>query len=266
MRYFIEISYNGKNYAGWQVQENAIGVQNIIENCLSKLLKNPIEIQGSGRTDKGVHCPKQFAHFDCPEIPFSKSDFLHKINAFLPKDITIRQIYEVTETAHARFDAISRTYLYAISTKKNPFLHELSYQFNKPLNFEEMRLAANILKENEDFTSFSKLHSASETNLCKIKEIKIETKENFIFFTITANRFLRGMIRLLVGTLLEVGLKKMSIEQLLTLINIKDVRKTPAAVPAEGLFLVNVIYPDKIFLKEKPDNQLSEEKNTFILC
>lgn len=264
MRYFIEISYNGKNYAGWQVQENAIGVQNIIENCLSKLLKNPIEIQGSGRTDKGVHCAKQFAHFDCPEIPFAKPDFLHKINAFLPKDIAIRQIYEVNQTAHARFDAVSRTYIYVISNRKNPFLHELSYQFNKPLNFNEMRLAANLLKENDDFTSFSKLHSASETNLCKIKNLEITPKGDFIFFTITANRFLRGMVRLLVGSLLEIGLQKMSVAQLETLINAKDVRKAPAAVPAEGLFLVNVIYPNKIFIAEPPDQTNAWEEYNFL--
>jgi tRNA pseudouridine38-40 synthase len=219
------------------------------------MLKKQIEIQGSGRTDRAVHCTKQFAHFDCEKLPFEKTDFMHKLNAFLPPDIAINGIYAVLDNAHARFDAHTRMYEYVICTHKTTFFKDMSYLFRKKLNLELMREAAVILLSNDDFTSFSKLHSASETNICTLKKIDIIEDAPNLRFHIAANRFLRGMVRLLVGTLLEIGLEKMTINDLKNLIAFKDVRKTPAAMPAEGLFLVNVIYPEHIFLDEKPSQE-----------
>ena len=209
-RYFLQIAYKGTSYAGWQAQNNAKGVQSVLEDCLSKLLKSHIELVGSGRTDGGVHCTKQFAHFDCENIPFSEKDFLHKINAFLPKDIAVDGFFPVTNTAHARFDAVKRSYQYVIVRKKSPFFFENAAQLYKNLDISGMNEAAKLLKGENDFTSFCKLHSQNETNLCNVSEALFAEKSPFLLFNISANRFLRGMVRLIVGTLLDVGAGKLS--------------------------------------------------------
>jgi tRNA pseudouridine38-40 synthase len=254
LRFFIEIAYSGKNYAGWQSQKNAVGVQNLLEDCLSKLLREEISLTGSGRTDKGVHCAKQFAHFDCEKMPFDEKLFLHKINAFLPKDIHLSGIFPVRDNAHARFDAYERCYQYFFIRQKSPFFDELSCRYEHEINIEKFNSAARMLLGTHDFSSFCKLHSNNETNFCTVKEAFLIEKPPFLVFTISANRFLRGMVRLLTGSLLETSTGKKSEADFSALIAAKEVRLAAAAVPAEGLFLVNVVYPNDIFTEKKPSD------------
>ncbi len=252
MRFFIETAYFGKNYAGWQTQKNALGVQNLLEDYLSKLLREKISLTGSGRTDKGVHCAKQFAHFDCEKMPFDEKSFLHKINAFLPADIHVSGIFPVRGEAHARFDALERTYQYFFIAQKTPFFNELAYRYPHEINIEKFNSAARLLLGTHDFSSFCKLHSNNETNFCTVKEAFLVEKPPFYVFSIRANRFLRGMVRLLTGSLLETASGKKGEADFSALIAAKNVRLASAAVPAEGLFLVNVLYPEDIFTEKKP--------------
>lgn len=246
-RYFIELSYNGKNYHGWQVQNNAFTVQEEIEKGLSTLLKTPISIMGSGRTDTGVHATQQFAHFDSPSV-LDKVEFLKKINGILSPEIAIRDIRLVQPDAHARFDAISRSYIYKITLTKNPFFKDSHWLFYKSLDIEKLNEAADILKEYTDFESFSKVHTDVNTFLCQLFEAKWEQNGQELLFNITANRFLRGMVRAIVGTLVEVGSGKLSTEDFRKIIESKNRKSAKAAAPAQGLYLCKVIYPDSIFI------------------
>lgn len=242
MRYFLEIAYQGTNYHGWQVQHNAQSVQSVIQEKLCLLLGTSIEITGSGRTDTGVHAEQQFAHFDS-EIPLIASRFCYRLNAMLPKDISILNLYEVNAEAHARFDAIQRTYQYRIVTRKNPFLFRLSYFSNQRYYLDRMNQAAEILKKYEDFQTFSKVRTDVKHFKCQISEAIWKDEGDLLIFEISANRFLRGMVRAIVGTLLEVGVNKMSLHDFETVIQSKDRNKAGRAVPAEGLFLTKVQYP-----------------------
>jgi tRNA pseudouridine38-40 synthase len=247
MRYFFEISYNGSNYHGWQNQANATGVQQIVEDALSKLMRSKIEIVGSGRTDSGVHCRQQFFHADV-EKEISTKDLMHRLNAFLPKDIAIHSIQKVKDDAHARYDARERSYEYHITTKKNPLLTGYSHYFFKPLDVELMNKAAKLLLGEHDFTSFSKVNTDVNHFICTIKKAKWTKKDGLLIFEITANRFLRGMVRAIVGTLLDVGTKKISVHDFKEIIKGKDRKKAGMNVPAEGLFLTKVIYKKSIFI------------------
>lgn len=242
MRYFIEFAYNGKNYFGFQIQPDAISVQEILNTALHTLLRESIEIVGAGRTDSGVHATQMFAHFDSSIIP-DKKQFIHRLNSFLPKDIVIYNMHEVSTTAHARFDATSRTYEYHIHTYKNPFINEGSWYVQQPLNIQLMNEAAKILLEYEDFECFSKVHTDVKTFTCKITEAYWTQEETKLKFTITADRFLRNMVRAIVGTLINIGLEKITLTDFRKIIESKNRSQAGFSVPAHGLYLVRVNYP-----------------------
>ena len=253
MRYFIKLSYNGSKYHGWQIQPNAPTVQEILNNCLSVLLRHEINVVGCGRTDTGVHAKIFYAHFDSLEVHEKKfwPDFVRKLNSMLPSDIAIEDFFAVRPGVHARFDAISRTYQYQILREKEPFLIETAYPyFYGPLDFGLMNRGAEVLQEYTDFTSFSKLHTDVKTNNCKITEAKWEYNKPLLVFTITADRFLRNMVRAIVGTLLDLGRRKIGIEDLRKIIELKNRSEAGFSVPAKGLFLTNVEYSDGIRLED----------------
>lgn len=241
MRYFFEISYNGSRYHGWQNQSNAVGVQQIVEEVLSKLMRDKIEIVGSGRTDSGVHCAQQFFHADVKH-ELKPDDLIHRLNSFLPKDIAIHSIFKVKDSAHARYDARQRSYEYHITTKKDPLLLGYAYHFFKSVDVGLMNRAAKLLVGNHDFTSFSKVKTDVNHFICDIKKAKWRKKNGLLIFEITANRFLRGMVRAVVGTLLDVGTGKISLYDFQEIMKGKDRKKAGMNVPAEGLFLTKVKY------------------------
>lgn len=243
-RYFIELSFLGKNYHGWQLQKNAVTVQGTLDNALSLLLNTKIETLGAGRTDTGVHAKYFVAHFDC-DIDFDTLQLCYKLNSFLPNDISVKRVFPVQIEAHSRFDALSRTYQYFICAEKNPFMLDFAAFFFHPLDIKLMNEAARILFDYSDFTSFSKLHSDTKTNNCKImKAIWKEQKEGILVFTIQADRFLRNMVRAIVGTLLDVGQKKISLDDFKKIIEDKNRCKAGQSVPPQGLFLTDIEYPD----------------------
>lgn len=204
-RFFITLSYNGKNYVGWQIQPNGISVQQVLQDAVSVVLKQKITVVGAGRTDAGVHARKMVAHFDWDGDTFSPAELVYKLNNFLPKDISLSSIRQVQPNAHARFSAISRTYKYYVTTAKDPFLHEYSYRIFFSPDIEAMNALCDVLKEYTDFTSFSKLHTDVKTNNCRIEYARWEKKGELYVFTIRADRFLRNMVRAITGTLLEGG-------------------------------------------------------------
>ncbi len=248
-RYFIQLSYKGTNYHGWQIQPNAISVQEVLTNSFSTILREDIEITGAGRTDTGVHSSYFVAHFETNNSDLlSDKKFLFKINSILPRDIAVHNIKLVKQDAHARFDASSRTYHYFIHTKKDPFLLESSYYFPKDLNIELMNKACDLLYNYTDFTSFSKLHTDVKTNNCKITEAFWSQEEHKIKFTISADRFLRNMVRAIVGTTLEVGREKLSLDDFIQIIESKNRSEAGVSVPAQGLFLTNITYDKSIYI------------------
>jgi len=249
-RYFIELAYNGKNYHGWQVQPNAISVQEVLNDCIGKILGEEINVVGCGRTDTGVHSSYFVAHLDSQKENIDAHQFCYKLNKFLPKDIVIYSLQKVDMEAHSRFSATYRTYEYHLIEQKSPFLQELAFQSHVPLDFDLMNKAANVLFNYVDFTSFSKLHTDVKTNNCKITQAKWEFKENKWIFTIKADRFLRNMVRAIVGTLLEVGKGKMTIDQFQNIIEAKDRGYAGTSAPAHALFLVDVGYPDDAFVSK----------------
>ena len=243
MRYFIECSYRGTEYSGWQIQENANTIQAEIERGLSILLNQTISIVGSSRTDAGVHAVQQVAHFDLKNELLNPENLKYRLNKILPFDISIQCIYPVEENYHCRFKAISRKYEYRISSLKNPFTKGLYYEFNHDLNIELMNEACQKLYHYTDFECFSKIKTDVNTFNCTIMEARWEKRENnTLVFHIKANRFLRGMVRTIVGTLLEIGAGKLSVEDFEQIIRSKSRKKASRAVPAEGLFLMEVDY------------------------
>jgi tRNA pseudouridine38-40 synthase len=248
LRYFIELSYNGKCYHGWQRQPNAISVQEILENGLSKLLKTDITIFGAGRTDAGVHAKQMYAHFDI-NFSINREMLVFKLNSFLPKDICVQSLHQVTSNTHARFNAISREYYYLISLEKNVFNYENSYYFKKKLNIQKMNEAAVILYEYKNFKCFSRSNTDVKTYNCNILLAKWVLDSKFqLVFTIQADRFLRNMVRAIVGTMIDVGLGITSIEEFHDILKSKDRRKAGASAPAHGLFLSKIVYDNAIFL------------------
>ena len=250
MRYFVYISYNGSNYCGWQIQPNGNSVQQEIETAIRMLLRQPISITGAGRTDAGVHARTMVAHFDSDPI-LNPDVFTDKINRILPKDIALLRIREVVPEAHARFDAVSREYQYFITTRKDVFRHSFQYKIAHPLHTEKMNEAAQILFEHTDFTSFSKLHTDVKTNNCKIIKASWEESDGSYVFTIRADRFLRNMVRAIVGTLIEVGRNKMSLPEFRSVIEAKDRGKAGTSVPGQALFLTDIEYPEHLFIPIK---------------
>lgn len=247
MRYFVDLAYNGTNYHGWQVQPNAPSVQETINKAINTLTRQEVKLVGCGRTDTGVHARDFVAHFDSTaELDTEK--LVYKLNRFLPSDIVIYKMYKVNDEANSRFDALSRTYEYHITLQKNPFETEQCYYYTYgSLDVEAMNQAAQKLFNYIDFTSFSKLHTDVKTNNCKIMYVQWSVKNSKLIFTIKADRFLRNMVRAIVGTLLEVGKGKMSVDQFCDVIEQKDRGKAGVSAPAQGLFLTKIEYPDKIF-------------------
>lgn len=242
MRFFLQFSYNGTRYHGWQSQPNAITVQETLTKALSVVLnQEKMDVMGAGRTDTGVHARQMFAHFDY-ENSIDVKTTVHKLNSYLPKDIAVSDIIEVSENAHARFDATQRTYEYHINWTKNVFLDELSWYYAKPLNVEAMNEAANLLLNFTDFQCFSKVHTDVNTFNCKITNAKWERIGNQLIFTISADRFLRNMVRAIVGTLVYVGLGKISKRDFIAIIESKDRKKAGFSVPAHGLYLTEIKY------------------------
>ena len=245
MRYFLEISYNGSTFHGWQFQPNAISVQETIENALKTLLKEEIKIVGAGRTDTGVHAKHMCAHFDYSN-EFELGELKDNLNSFLNQEIYIKDIYRVDKEAHARFSATSREYEYYISLVKDVFNYKTSHLIQQDLNIKKMNQAISIIKDYEDFEAFSKSKTDVKTYLCNIISCSIIEKENMLIFRIKANRFLRNMVRAIVGTILEVGLGKISPEEVQNIIKSKDRSKAGPSMPAHALFLTNIEYPSNI--------------------
>ena len=246
MRYFVQFSYFGLAYHGWQKQPNAVTVQSVLENAFTTLLRKEVSLSGAGRTDTGVHARQMFAHFDAEEIE-SLADLNYRLNAFLPDDIAVQAIREVEPAAHARFDATERTYEYWITQEKNVFLTNWSHYVRQPLNIDVMNDAAALLLQRTDFECFTKSNSEVNTYRCDVKVAKWEKQEDKLVFTITADRFLRNMVRAIVGTLLEVGSGKLSASQFKFVLKSKDRSEAGTSVPAKGLYLTKILYPDNTF-------------------
>jgi len=241
LRYFIEFSYNGKNYFGYQIQPNQISVQEELEKALSTLLREKIKTTGAGRTDTGVHAKKMFAHFETSQV--LSGQLSHQLNSFLPADISVKRIFEVKDDFHARFNATYRTYEYYISLEKNPFTQYSAWQlWRRNIDINKMNEACRILFEYEDFTSFAKLHTDNKTNLCKIYRAEWQQNGTDLKFTISANRFLRNMVRAIVGTVIEVGSGKIQPEDMRKVIENKNRNTAGVSAPAHALYLVDVGY------------------------
>lgn len=252
MRYFIELQYNGKGYCGWQRQLNDKTVQQAIEQALSTLLRQPTEITGAGRTDSGVHSLYYVAHFDIENNDDNSitdvAQLLYKLNIILPHDISIFNITAVEEGAHARFDAIEREYKYYIEQRKNPFTRDISWQYFVPLDIEQMNKAAKILLEVDDFTTFAKLNSNNKTNICNVTLAQwSDDDQGRLCFTIRADRFLRNMVRAIVGTLIDVGRGRYSVTQFQDIVLSRDLSRASGGAQAQGLFLCDITYPQTTF-------------------
>ena len=245
MRYFIELSYVGTPFVGWQRQPAGDSVQSCLEDALSILFGKPLSIVGAGRTDAGVYAHQLYAHVDLDE--YIGQDLTFRLNKLLPKEIAVNNIISVSQDAHARFDAVSRIYRYLINKQKNPFLQKRSYHFAKPLDLDLMNRAAKILIDHEDFKCFSKSRTDVKTYVCDVQEAYWQQNGSELAFYIQANRFLRNMVRAIVGTLIEVGLRKISISDFEAILRSRDRSQAGYSVPAHGLYLEKVNYPKHIF-------------------
>lgn len=246
-RYFIYLCYDGTAYHGWQIQPNGSSIQATLMEALSTLLRRPVEVTGAGRTDAGVHARLMVAHFDA-DAPLDTSLLTDKLNRLLPPDVAVYRVVPVRPEAHARFDATYRTYEYYVSTSKSPFRRHYSYRLFRTPDFAAMNLAAQQLLQHTDFTSFSKLHTDVKTNNCRVMRAEwTPVDESTWCFTIQADRFLRNMVRAIVGTLLQVGQGKLSIEGFNEIILKRDRCSAGTSVPGEALFLVDIGYPEELF-------------------
>jgi tRNA pseudouridine38-40 synthase len=247
MRYFLRISFDGSDFHGWQVQQNAHTVQAELNTALGILLRNKnIETIGCGRTDTGVHARKFFIHFDANEIS-DTDDFIHHLNSLLPNTIAVHSLFPVADDAHARFGATSRTYKYRIYQDKNPFLRMSAYYFSPSIDIPKMNKLADSLKKHQDFSSFSKSRTQTKTNNCKITFAEWKQEGDEIVFTITADRFLRNMVRAIVGTLLNGGINKMNADEFLNIMLSRNRSNAGVSVPAHGLYLEEITYPFPVY-------------------
>lgn len=250
-RYFIQLAYNGTNYNGWQIQDNTPNtIQQVLQDKLSMILSETIDVVGCGRTDTGVHAKDYYAHFDSAktDLHIEGSNYIYKLNKVLPYEIAIKKIYSVKDDASARFDAEFRSYEYFLHSYKDPFLTESSLLFYGNLNFEAMNEAANYLLTVTDFTSFSKVNTQTKTNNCDVTYAKwVKLNDTQFVFKITANRFLQNMVRAIVGTLLEVGKGKINLEEFKTIVNNKNRSGAGMSVSGHALYLTDIHYPKSIF-------------------
>ena len=255
MRYFLELSYNGSAYFGWQRQPRQQSVQQTLEEALSTLLREQISVTGAGRTDTGVHASYYVAHFDATQPLTDLDQVVYKLNRILPHDISIFAVQPVADDTHARFNAREREYHYYIDPHKNPFTRHITwaYNYSTPLDIERMNRAAAVLLEFEDFTSFAKLNSNNKTNICHIFRAEwTRDAQGVLCFTIRADRFLRNMVRAVVGTLVDVGRGRHSVEDFRDIIASRDLSRSSGGAPASGLFLADVTYPDEVFTTSVP--------------
>lgn len=244
LRYFLRISYFGPAFHGWQIQPNAPSVQQELNEKLSVLLREPIYVVGAGRTDTGVHATGMICHFDTREPIANTTDLLHRLNSFTNQHLAAHALWEVPDDAHARFSATSRSYLYKISTQKSPFAHQRAWTLTGQLvpEVEPMQEAANLLLGERDFASFAKADNQHNTTLCNLLEARWEMAQNELIFHVKANRFLRNMVRAMVGTLVHVGQGKITPQEVLTILEQKDRSQAGESAPAEGLYFVNASY------------------------
>ena len=248
-RYFIFISYKGTSYHGWQIQPDSVTVQQILEESLSVVLNEKISTIGAGRTDTGVHATFFCAHFESISPDLTESwNLVFRLNQYLPSDISVNSIKKVVPDANARYSAVSRTYKYYISKVKDPFFDNSSWYLHGKIDITEMNKACEILLHHSDFTSFSRLHSGAKSNMCKIYYACWEESDNRLTFTIKADRFLRNMVRAIVGTMVDIGFGKMDLREFEEIIFAKDRCEAGKSAPAKGLFLVDIEYPEEIFV------------------
>jgi len=248
-RYFIYISYKGTSYHGWQIQPNSLTVQKVLDEALSVVLNEKITTVGAGRTDSGVHALVFCAHFDTIISDLSiVKNIIFRLNSYLPKDISVNSIKRVIPDASARFSAVSRTYIYNVSKVKDPFSDSSSWFLHGNIDIAAMNKACGILLNHSDFTSFAKLHSDTKTNICKIFSAEWTESDKGLLFTIKADRFLRNMVRAIVGTMIEVGVSKIDLIEFEEIIWSKDRCRAGKSAPAKGLFLADIEYPEEIFL------------------
>jgi len=245
LRYFIEIAYKGKNYHGWQIQPDAITVQEVLEKTMTTILRKEIKVTGAGRTDAGVHAKQLFAHFDFEEIKELR-ELRFKLNSLLPKDISVQDIFRVKEDAHTRFNALEREYEYKITFKKDPFSEDFAHLIHYIPNIDLMNNAAKELLNYKDFQCFSRTNTEVKTYNCKIEKAFWKNENSQLVFTISADRFLRNMVRAIVGTLLDVGFEKTSLEDFHEIIKSKNRSKAGTSAPAKGLYLTKVLYSENI--------------------
>jgi tRNA pseudouridine38-40 synthase len=244
MRYFIELSYKGTSYNGWQRQPNALAVQQVLEETLEKVLRVPVELVGSSRTDTGVHASQQYAHLDLPAPLPDPDRTVHSLNALLPHDIAVRRLVPVPDEVHSRFAATHRRYEYRMVRHKDPFLTHEAYVYRPELDLDAMNRAADVLLRHEDFESFSKIHTSVNNFRCHLTEARWYWRGEVLVFGVQSNRFLRGMVRALVGTLLKVGRGQLSVEDFERIIVSRNRKEAGAQAPPHGLFLVEVGYPE----------------------
>ena len=246
MRYFLEVSYKGTNYSGFQSQKNANTIQAEIQKAFKIILKEELELTGSSRTDAGVHAYQNYFHFELESELSSK--LVYNLNAILPADIAIKNLLKVNDNAHCRFDAVSREYKYHIYQKKNPFLTDKAFYFPYSLDIKAMQKAAVALKEYSDFTSFSKRNTQVRSFVCDIKDSKWVVQDGCLIYNVKANRFLRGMVRALTATMLNLGRRKIDLATFRKIIETKDCTLANFSAPAHGLFLTEVRFPDNYFI------------------
>lgn len=249
MRYFIELQYDGGAYCGWQRQSDAPSVQHTVERTLTTLLREAIAVTGAGRTDTGVNASYYVAHFDTAAPIADAARIVYKLNLMLPPDISVMRIAEVSPTAHARFDAVEREYTYFIRNRKSPFWRHAAWHYYVPLDMEAMNRAAEALTRHDDFTSFAKLNSNNKTNICHVTRAEWRREGDMLVFTIRADRFLRNMIRAIVGTLVDVGRGRYTPEEFERILTARDLSLSSGSAPAQGLFLSDVVYPESIGVK-----------------
>jgi len=249
VRYFIRLAYDGSAFHGWQRQPNGITIQQTLEEAMAMMFRKPVVLTGAGRTDTGVHADEFYAHFDLNQQLTDEEceKLVFRLNAYLGGDIALFKIFPVKENVHARFSAISRTYRYCIARGKNPFRRDFTHHIYGPIDHVFMNAGAALIMEYNDFTSFSKVDTDTMTNICKISHARWEPEGSELVFTITADRFLRNMVRAVVGTLLQLGTGKLSLNELKIIIESKDRSNAGNSVPAKGLVLHRIIYPEEIF-------------------
>lgn len=245
MRYLVRLKYNGSNFNGWQIQPNAPSVQEVLEQKIGMLLNHDVKVVGCGRTDTGVHASDFYAHFESDKEGVDPENLKYKLNSVVPGAIAIAELRRVSSEFHARFSAVSRQYKYYISLSKNPFNQNV-WWVRQDLDVSKMQTAGNYIKAYKDFTSFSKLHTDVKTNICDVTQVELAKNGDDIVLTISANRFLRNMVRAIVGTLVEIGLGKRSPEDMKRIIEAEDRGEAGVSAPAQGLFLNEIKYPSAL--------------------